>query len=78
MFFCTFCCPKVPVVLCNFDNGDQMDKKFESMYSKFTKEIELLSNSIRDNYNSMQEIVSTLSTEVKDLYIYRMWTFRKI
>lgn len=38
------------------------------MYSKFTKEIELLSTSIRGNYNSMQENVSTLSTKVKDLY----------
>ena len=53
MFFCTSCCPKVPVALSNFDNGDQMDKKLKSMYSKFTKEIELLSNSIRDSYNSM-------------------------
>ena len=51
-----------------FDNGDQMDKKFESLYSKFIKELELLSNSIRDNYNSMQENVSTLSTKAKDLY----------
>ena len=38
------------------------------MYSKFIKEIELLSNSIRNNYNSMLEDVSTLSTKVKDLY----------
>ena len=43
------------------------DKKFESMYSKLTKEIELLRNSIRDNFNSMQENVSTISTKVKDL-----------
>ena len=45
-----------------------MNKKFESMYSKFTKELELLSNSIRDNYNFMQENVSTSLTKVKDLY----------
>ena len=53
MFFCTSCCPKVPVALSNFDNGDQMDKKFESVYSKFTIEIELLSSYIRDNYSFM-------------------------
>ena len=68
MFFCTSCCSKVPVALSLFDNGDRMDKKFEAMYSKFTKELELLSSSIRDNYNSMQENVSTLSTKVKDVY----------
>ena len=43
------------------------DKKFESTYSKLTKEIKLLRNSIRDNYNSMQGNVSTLLTKVKDL-----------
>ena len=68
MFVCTSCCSKVPVALSLFDNGDRMDKKFEAMYSKFTKELELLSSSIRDNYNSMQENVSTLSTKVKDQY----------
>ena len=60
--------PQVPVALSNVDNGDQIDKKFESTFSKFTKKLELLSNSIRDNYNSMQENVSTLLTKVKDLY----------
>ena len=45
------------------------DKKFKSMYSKLTEGIELLRNSVRDNYNSMQENVSTFLTKVKDLYM---------
>ena len=44
------------------------DKKFESMYSKLTEGIELR-NSVRDNYNSMQENASTFLTKVKDLYM---------
>ena len=39
------------------------------MYSKLTEGIELLRNSVRDNYNSMQENVSTFLMKVKDLYM---------